>query len=159
MSELSDTDKKKLKPVFQKMAHFCAFQERALTDVLQKLKKFSLPSEEQQYIVHRLSSEGFLDENRYVSAFINDKFRLNRWGPVKIAHALKAKQVSSQAIAEGLLQIKREALEETLLELATKKVEALQNQPPLAKKQKLVNYLLQKGFDPDMIWSIANRFS
>ena len=159
MSELSDTDKKRLKPVLQKMAHFCAFQERALIDVLQKLKKFSLPSEDQQYIVHRLRSEGFLDEKRYVSAFINDKFRLNRWGPVKIAHALKAKQVSAEAIDEGLRQIKREALEETLLELATKKADTLQQQTALQKKQKLVSYLLQKGFEPDMIWSVVNRFS
>lgn len=158
MSELGDTDKKRLKPVLQKMAHFCAFQERALTDVLQKLTKFSLPSEEQRYIVHWLSSEGFLDEKRYVSAFINDKFRLNKWGPVKIAHALKAKQVSAEAIDEGLQQISRETLEETLLELASKKVETLQDQP-LAKKQKLVNYLLQKGFEPDMIWRVVNRLS
>ena len=159
MSELSDTDKKRLKPVLQKMAHFCAFQERAFTDVLQKLKKFSLPSEEQQYIVNGLRSEGFLDEKRYVSAFVNDKFRLNKWGPVKIAHALNAKHISAEAIDEGLRQIDREILEETLLELARKKVEALQHHASLEKKQKLVNYLLQRGFEPDMVWSVVNRLS
>lgn len=138
------------------MARFCSFQERTSQDVLAKLKKFSLSINDQDYILGRLISEGFIDEKRYVSAFVNDKFRLNKWGPVKISHVLKLKQISQEAIEEGFNEIAPEAWEETILELASKKGALLQHLPVVDRNQKLGRFLLQRGFTPEMVWKVVN---
>ena len=138
--------------MLQKMAHFCAFQERARFDVRQKLKKLPVSSTDQEYILERLEAEGFIDENRYAAAFVNDKFRLNKWGPQKIAHALKLKQVDPGAIEDALQQISQEELETVAASLAAKKIDSLDaGLPPLEKNLKAARFLLQRGFEPAIV--------
>ncbi len=138
------------------MAHFCAFQERARFDVLQKLKKLPISSADQEHIVNLLVAEGFIDEDRYAIAFANDKFRLNRWGPVKIFHALKQKQVEAAAIENALQQISKEELEGAARALAATKMNSLGQLAPLEKNQKVGRFLLQRGFEPEMVWRVIS---
>lgn len=134
------------------MARFCAFRERAKSEVIQKLRNLPLSVQDREYVVDRLVAEGFLDEVRYAAAFVNDKFRLNKWGPVKIYHALKARQVDAGAIEQALSKLDSTSVEELALELARQKKALL---PEItAQNEKIARFLLQRGFQPEMAWNV-----
>lgn len=136
----------------QKLARYCSYQERNRKEVQQKLATYKelSPSEVQQ-IIQELLQERFLDETRYVTAFVNGKFHLNKWGKIKIAHSLASSGIEPQLIEQTLRQIPSQDYEATLRQLACKKKASLIGQPDGVIQKKLINYLLQKGYELPLI--------
>jgi regulatory protein len=149
---LTEADKKKIKPHLSKMAHYCSMQERAVSDVLLKLRNTPLSDDDKNHIVATLKKEGFLDEARYARAFANDKFKLNQWGRIKIGYALRMKQVDSAIIEEGLEQIDEGDYQELITSLATRKLKDTRSTSTADRNSKIARFLLQRGFEPDLVW-------
>ena len=81
-----------------KAKHYCAYQERCHSEVKDKLYGFGLTTPEVNEIVSRLIEENYLNEERFAILFAGGHFRTKKWGRVKIAYALKQKQVSAYSI-------------------------------------------------------------
>ena len=80
---------------FQKLKHYCGYQERSHQEAKEKLYSFGLYKQEVEELLSRLIEENYLNEERFAVAFAGGKFRMKGWGKVKILHALKEKRVSS----------------------------------------------------------------
>lgn len=92
--------------LFQKLARYCAYQERSRQDVRLKLSGLGVRgSAETARWIERLEDEGFLNENRFARAYCRGKFRQNRWGRRKIIMGLRAKGISAGDVAEALNEI------------------------------------------------------
>ena len=65
----------------QKIAAFCAYQERTQKEVEQKLKSYGLDEDEAGEIIIRLSREKLLDEERFAQAFVRGHYRHKKVGP------------------------------------------------------------------------------
>lgn len=92
--------------LFQKLARYCAYQERCRQDVRLKLAGLGVRgAAETARWIKRLEAEGFLDENRFARAYCRGKFRQNRWGRRKIIMGLRAKGISAGDVADGLSEI------------------------------------------------------
>ncbi|MDE7149775.1 MAG: RecX family transcriptional regulator [Bacteroidales bacterium] len=92
--------------LFQKLARYCAYQERCRQDVRLKLSGLGVRgSAEAARWIERLEAEGFLDENRFARAYCRGKFRQNHWGRRKIIMGLRAKGISEAEVAEALNEI------------------------------------------------------
>lgn len=136
----------------QKLARYCSYQERNKKEVQQKLVAYKeLSPAEAEQIIEDLVEERFLDERRYLTAFVNDKFHLNKWGKTKIYHSLAGTGIDSTLIEQSLAQIPPAAYEETLRQLACKKKASLAGQPDRMIQKKLINYLLQRGYELTLI--------
>ena len=59
-------------------AGYCSLAEHCISDVVEKVKRFELTSDDQVKLIKRLIDEGYLNESRYVKAFVNDKFRFSK---------------------------------------------------------------------------------
>jgi regulatory protein len=139
----------------QKLARYCSYQERNRKEVQQKLATYKeLSPAEAQQIIQELIQERFLDERRYLTAFVNGKFHLNKWGKTKIYHSLASTGIDSKLIQQALAQIPQQEYQETMLQLALKKKASLAGQPDVIIRKKLINYLLQKGYEMDIIQAV-----
>jgi regulatory protein len=136
----------------QKLAHYCSYQERTIAEVENKLQEYTnLSPTDITQIIQELIQEKFLDERRYVISFVRGKFYIKKWGKNKITHALKIKKLDTKLIQEALEEIPDEAYQDTVKELLLKKKDTFRetNKPILQKK--LINYLLQKGYEIELI--------
>ena len=79
---------------------------------------------------------------------------MKQWGKVKIKYELKQKQVSEYSIKKALHQIKEDEYLEVLKKLADEKYAALKNEQHLVRKKKTIDYLLQHGFEMELIKKI-----
>lgn len=102
-------------------------------------------------IISQLIREGFLNEQRFAGAFAGGKFRLKKWGRIKIKHALKQQQVSDYDIDAALMEIDEGEYLQTLQKLANKKLETLQGENTFNRKKKLQDFLLQKGYEKYLV--------
>lgn len=141
---------------WQKIKHYCAYQERSHAETRDKLYKFGLYKQEVEALLAQLIEENYLNEERYAIAFAGGHFRTKQWGRVKINHGLSQKKVSAYCIKKALASIDDREYEQCLQKLASAKLATLQAEKNiLIKKTKLQNYLLQKGYEGAMIGAVV----
>jgi regulatory protein len=146
------------KEALVKMASYCAYQERCHSEVHQKLMDLGVRGLEVQEIIDWLEDEKFLNELRFAKAFAGGKFRLKSWGKIKISQALMQKKVKDEYIHIGLEEIDSEDYFQTLHKLLSAKNRQLNEElEPFKRKQKLFNYAVSKGYEPDVIWAVIKE--
>jgi regulatory protein len=143
----------------QKLRQYCAYQERSHAEVQQKLWDLGVKRAEHDEIMSTLIEEDYVNEERFAIAFVGGKFRMKDWGRKKIYYALKEKKVSEYNIKKAMKQIDETVYEETLRELAEKKYELLKSEQYLVRKKKTMDYLLQKGYEPELITRAVNEIA
>lgn len=132
----------------------CSKKEYCKYDILQKLKLWKVEVEEGRKIIQKLEEDGFIDETRYAKAFVNDKFRFNHWGKIKIKYYLKQKNIAESIIRISLENIIAEEYKTVLMNEINKKWKAVKTESNFEKKQKVFNYLVSKGFEVDLIMDL-----
>lgn len=143
--------------VLEKLKYYCAYQERAHSEVHQKLWDFQLDEDERSNIIAQLISENYLNEERFAIVFSEGKFRMRKWGKLKIKIKLKEKKVSSYCIDKGLKSIEYDEYWSTLIKLVNNKYNSIKETNSYKKKLKIVNYCYQKGYETDLIWEAINQ--
>lgn len=141
-----------LKSIYLKIQNYCALAERCEKDVRVKLKEWGVNDPDIATCIELLIADKFVDNLRYARFFVSDKFRLQSWGRMKIINHLKAKSIAGQYIASALkIEINEDDYLNTIHQLARKKLTLLKHvNPPLLRKQKLLLFLVQKGFELDL---------
>ncbi len=143
---------------WQKIKHYCAYQERSHAETRDKLYSFGLYKHEVETLLTRLIEENYLNEERYAIAFAGGKFRMKQWGRVKIKYELQQNRVSAYCIKKAIAAIDEDDYQNTLQKLATAKLATLKSEKnTFVKKTRLRNYLMQKGFEPALVMEIVNR--
>jgi regulatory protein len=141
----------------QKLKHFCAYQERSHYEVKEKLYKLGMWKKEHDEITAVLIEENYLNEERFAIAFAGGKFRLKQWGRVKIKYELKQRQVSEYSIKKALKQIEEKGYLAVLAKLAEEKYASLKDEQYLIRKKKTIDYLLQRGFEMELVRGVVEK--
>jgi len=138
---------------------WCDLQERSQQEVRDKLYSWGLHREECEGTIATLIEENYLNEERFARAYVGGKFRIKQWGRNKILQGLKLKKVSSYCIKLGLQEINEEDYLQTLQQLLEKKWKMVSGGNMLEKQQKVGSYLLQRGFESELVWRELQEFS
>jgi regulatory protein len=140
-------DKKHIsvKEAIKRMASFCAYQERCQAEVRAKLtSEYDLNPDEIEFIIAELISQGFINEERFAKIYAGSKFRVKKWGKLKIEQALKQFQLTNFCIEKGLAEITDEEYETTLREILVKKSKILKENNPLKRNKNYCSMPLAK---------------
>ena len=141
-----------------KIKHFCAYQERCHSEVKEKLYGFGLNKNEVDEILSRLIEENYLNEERFATQFAGGKFRIKKWGRVKIKYELRKKQVSDYCIKKALAAIDDKDYVKILQKIFTDKLKTLKGEKNIfIKKRKLQDHILQKGFEPELVHKLIAK--
>jgi regulatory protein len=143
--------------VKNKIYHYCAYQERSHQEVKNKLYDLGLHSNEVDDLLSHLITEGYLNEERFAKAFAGGKFRVKSWGRIKITQELEARGLTKNCIKAGLKEIDEHDYLKTLETLIRRKAELVNEENPFVKRDKLARYVIQKGFEPDLTWSVIKE--
>ena len=142
----------------QKARQYCAYQERCHKEVKDKLYGFGLYKKEVEEALSQLIEENYLNEERFAIQFAGGRFRIKHWGRVKIKYELKQTQVSDYCIKKALASIDDDDYMQRLQKLYDEKIKALKSEKNIfVKKRKLQDYLMQKGYETDLIREMINK--
>jgi len=144
--------KKKLTPsqAIIKAQMACAYQERCQQEMRDKLYEWGLHGNDVENIIASLISDNFLNEERFSIAFAGGKFRIKKWGRVKIKIELKRRKISDYCIRKALNGINEEEYIKTLQELIAKKLKENPKGTQQARNYKAVQYVMSRGFEGDL---------
>ncbi len=138
--------------VLDKMAKYCAYQERCVKDVRDKLKTFDIPEEDKTKILDYLLDNRFVNDERYAKAFVRGKVNQSGWGVNKIRFHLIQKGIDKDIIDEALVQTDEEVYRQRLIEILKTKAKTIKAASDFEKKRKLAAYAMQKGFEGSLVW-------
>ncbi|OSY88630.1 recombinase RecX [Tenacibaculum holothuriorum] len=143
--------------VQRKLESFCVYQDRCHKEVEKKLEEYNLIPEAKEKILLHLLQENYLNEERFAKSFARGKFRIKKWGRVRITRELKFRDISSYNIKTALIEIDEDEYVKTLYELVEKKKSLIKEINAFKKKKKIVDHLMYKGFESDLIFKTVNE--
>ena len=144
--------------VLDKMAKYCAYQERCVKEVCDKLKTFDIAEEEQTEILDYLLDNHFVNDERYAKAFVRGKVNQSGWGVNKIRFHLIQKGIDKNIIDEALGQTDEEAYRQRLIEILETKSKTVKADSDFEKKRKIAAYAMQKGFEGSLVWEVLKEY-
>ncbi len=112
--------------------------------------------EAREQIIIQLMQEGFLNEERFARSFVRGKFRIKKWGRIKIRQHLKLREISEPIIRLALSEIEEDQYLKTLEELLDKKQRLLTESDPFKRKRKLTDFLLRKGYESHLVFDLVS---
>tara|TARA_B100000780_G_scaffold225280_1_gene164379 strand:- start:288 stop:758 length:471 start_codon:yes stop_codon:yes gene_type:complete len=135
----------------EKIQAYCAYQERCHLEVEKKLKSWGLIPDAIDMLIVELMQHNFLNEERFARSFARGKFRIKKWGRIKIKLELKKKSIYSKCIEYAMQEIDSDTYYDTLKEILLKKSLLEKETHPYKRKAKLTRYLVSRGFEYDLI--------
>ncbi len=132
---------------------FCAYQERCHKEVRSRLYEYGLGTEDVEELIFKLIEDNYINEERFAVAYARGKFRVKKWGRLKIVSELKFRQISPFCIKKGLKEIDDKLYAETLRDLVAKKDHDYRSTTNrFARNKKIANYCFNKGYESELIW-------
>jgi regulatory protein len=119
--------------------------------MLEKMRRWELPEEEQARVMQRLISERYVDDERYARAFVKDKVRYNKWGRRKVEQALWQKHIDEDIRQRVLDEVDDEEYLSVLRPLLKQKRKSTKANSDYELNQKLVRFAISRGFTYEII--------
>lgn len=146
------------KDIYRKLGHYCAYQERAESEVWNKLKSLEVSEELSEKLIELLKKDKFLNNKRFARFYAQGKFTHKKWGKLKIKSNLKQKEISSENIEFALGLIKIREYKATINLLIDKKARSIKDKSQLfVFRKKIVDSIRMKGFEADIVWELVKK--
>lgn len=110
-------------------------------------------------VLDRLNKEGYLNEEKYIDAFVNDKVNLTNWGPYKIKKSLLDLEVDETLVNNKLNTINENIWNGKIEKIINKKLNSLKNKSNYMIKNKLKIDLYNLGYDNNLIEENLNNLN
>lgn len=130
-----------------KLQELCARSEQCSHEILERLRKWGVPDGTAAKILALLKRDRYVDDGRYVEAFVRDKVVFNRWGRTKIRLALVQKRLPAELITDGLAGIDDDEYRQALTDVLESKARSLSDVGTYESRMKLLKYAVSRGFE------------
>ena len=140
--------------VLDKIAKYCAYQERCVKDVRDKMKTYDISQEDREKILDYLLDNRFVNDERFAKSFVRGKINQSGWGLNKIRFHLAQKGIAKDIIDEALQQTDEEVYRQRLIDILKAKAKTVKADSDFEKKRKLAAYAMQKGFEASLVWEV-----
>jgi len=141
-----------IKNLIEQLKSYCAIQERCSNDIVTKMKSWQITNKNQNKILEILIQEDFINDKRYSKSFCRGKFRIKKWGKIKIVNELKRKNINPTTIISSLNEISDMDYSKELDTQFNKKKQSITTLNYYEKKKKIANYLIGKGYESNLVW-------
>ena len=156
---MEDISRGDLPRIIEKISRYCAFRERCIREVLQKLQEMKVPAEKRSRIISYLEENNFISEARFAGLFARGKFHVNKWGRIKIQSELKNRGIPDDLIRNAMTEIGGEEYLETIRDLILKKQQEIKAGKNLNIREKIITFVTGKGFEFDITARILKELN
>lgn len=146
-----------VKEVYAKMARLCSRSEQCSSDIKKKIISGGIEEDEAELIIQQLKEEKYLNDERYIKAYVKDKFKFNKWGRIKIRHHLRMKHLPEEIIASGLAELDDEKYKAVLIRTMKEKARTVKKKNKYEKMGQIIRFAQNRGFEPELIHRYMNE--
>lgn len=139
------------------MQKICATQERSSSEIRTRLIEHGVYGDHLEQVIAELISENYLNEERFAKAYASGKFKIKKWGKMKILQGLKYRKISEYSIRKAMKEIDYDDYLDTLALLINKKLPTVGSKDKWDLRKKLTSYATQKGYEYEVIKEVLSE--
>jgi len=133
-----------------KIKNYCSKREACVYDARKKLNSWGI--DETDEIIQTLIKDSFIDEKRYAFAYVNDHYKIKKWGKNKIKAVLVGKNIPTKTIELALESIDTKLYLQNLESAYKNKLKLIsKSENKIIENEKLKRYLLSRGYELELI--------
>lgn len=140
-----------------KLQRYCAYQDRCHQEVRTKLLDLGIYGDDLEDIITELIRENFLNEERFAQSYARGKFRMKRWGRVRITQELKKRKMSAYCLRKAMAEIDEVEYRKVLKDILTKKIAASKETNDYKRKSKAGIYAIGRGYESWLVWEVIKE--
>lgn len=134
---------------------------RSVAEIDDALAKRGVEEVERHELLEELKAAGLLDDTRLARAWVNDRDRFNPRGEMLLKQELRKKGVADATIKQTLVDRKAREEEpvnefEQARQVAAARANLYKGLAPEARRRRLGNFLLRRGFSLDTVRRILD---
>ena len=134
------------------------FRLRSEKELAQRLKQKGFPEELCQATVDFLKDKQCIDDHVFAKGWVASRLK-KPFGLRRIKLELVQKGLEKEVIEEAFVQAKEDYDENRIVkDLAEKRFSKLKGIEPIKAKQRVYAYLIRRGFSPDLVGEIVNKY-
>lgn len=143
--------------IFVKLARLCSKSEQCSPDLRRKINELGGEGEMAEKIIVRLEKENYLNDERYAKAYVREKFRINKWGRIKMQYYLKMKGLPENIIGIGLAEINEDDYTQLVVKTMKEKAKTIRKSNKFEKMGQIIRFAQGRGFEPEIIHRHLNE--
>ncbi len=150
------------KRAMNKAYRLLAYRDRSVHEIRAALKKKEFGEKTIEQVVEKLSGQGYLNDARFAVTYGTAVARRRKTGPAWVFNNLFKKGVARETAADAVEEIfsDEERLRKEIENWVERKLRSYKKElSPLRKKKKLFDFLLGKGFPPDSIFKVFDKWN
>ncbi|HHH50327.1 MAG TPA: RecX family transcriptional regulator [Saprospiraceae bacterium] len=156
-------DKKKPKYIspeeaLLKLQRYCVYQDRCHKEVRTKLIDLGIYGDTLEEIIVELIKDNFLNEERFARSYARGKFKIKKWGKIRIRRELKLRGISAYCLKKAMEEIEEKEYVNTILALIEKKDKTLREKDLYKRQTKIGQYVIGRGFESFLVWDLLKEY-
>lgn len=136
---------------YSRATALCSKSEKCISDIRKKLFDWHVEQDDHNEVIDDLVTNKYINEERFATYYVRDKYRFNGWGRVKIHHHLSQKQIPSALIESALEEIDGEVYKEKLQHALAIKNRSIKTADKYERRNKLMRFAAGRGFSMEEI--------
>jgi len=151
-------EKDQLAKALDKAIRFLSFRPRSEKEVFDKLLEKEFDEKVIKKTIKKLKEMGYLSNQAFIESWVKDRLATKPSGKKLLRLELQQRGISREEAEKALKKLVNEKTEKAMaqkaLAKAQKKYKSLRGRE---KEQKIINYLLRRGFEWDLIKTLIKR--
>lgn len=146
-------DKEDIQRAYKRAFRYSSRSLKSSKEVRDYLYKHKISTDLHDEIINKLEDLALIDDKRYLEIYLEEKFNFSLDGSIKIKNKLYQKGFKSSDVDPFLPDFKEKEYE-NLGKLIEKRIKSRKNED----KNKLIRYLLSKGYEYSMINDVIGDY-
>jgi len=143
--------------IYNMVVKYILKRRRSEKEVSEYLRKYDLNSNKQDILISKLKSINLIDDISFCKAYINDNIYLSKKGINKIKIELLNHNIPLSIIEEEISNIDKNLFDDKLNKLIIKKINTNNKYSNSYLKQKVLNEMINLGYEKDKIIKIIEN--
>lgn len=136
--------------IYYSVIRYISKKMRSEKEIKEYINKYNLSKSECEKIVNSLKKNGLLNDDRYIKAYISDRFYLSNDGPYKIKRELLLHNMDENMVDDEIDKISHEDLHNKVKKIIQKKIKNSKGSNYIVK-QKIYSDLYNIGYSKELI--------
>lgn len=129
---------------------YLSIRMRCTNEIRNYLKKKEIDNNLIEETINKLEKEGYLNDEKFAISYVNDKISLTNEGINKIERELDNFKIDDSLISNALANVRDDILYERINRLISRQVKINTKYSGNMLKMKILNYLINLGYDSAM---------
>lgn len=142
---------------YYKAIKYLTVKNRSKKEVENFLKKFCYEPSIISKVIKKLEEKNYLNDNNYLTAFINDQINLTNNGPWKIKRKLMDLGFKEEIVTEKINEVDEKIWKDKLEKIISKKVKSNKKDSASKIKEKIIYSCTNEGYKKEDIINILEK--